>query len=120
MASVVKVLKDAVDVDDIPTGQTVLIKFGATWCGPCKQIQPYFEEQVEQNEDELHAFTADVDECEDLATEMSVEKLPSFVIAVKMGETLEKIKTFIGGNEAVVDDAVKKAIDVRKMTQSLL
>jgi thioredoxin 1 len=108
------------DVDDIPTGRTVLIKFGATWCAPCKQIQPYFEQQLEQNKGHVHGFVADVDENEDLATEFDVSKLPSFVIAVKTEDSLEKIKTFVGGNESVVDEAVQKAIDVRKMTQSLL
>lgn len=114
------VLHDLDDVEKIPTGQTVLIKFGAPWCGPCKQIQPYFAHQVELNSSQIHAFVSDVDDNEELAADLEISKLPSFVVAVKTLETLEKIKCFVGGNEAVVDQAVQKAIDVRKMTQSML
>ena len=35
----------------IPKNGPVVVKIGADWCGPCKQIAPILEELAKENED---------------------------------------------------------------------
>lgn len=56
----------------------VVCKLTASWCQPCKKIQPLFESLAEEK-DGLFCII-DVDDTEDLAAEYKVAMLPTFLI----------------------------------------
>ena len=41
----------------------VMVDFGATWCGPCKKVEPIIEELSEEYEGKVIAVKCDVEEC---------------------------------------------------------
>ena len=58
---------------------TVLLKFEADWCAPCKQMIPIIHE-IEKDFPELIVKTVNVDEDRDLAEKYGIMSLPSIVI----------------------------------------
>jgi thioredoxin 1 len=44
----------------------IVIKFGATWCGPCKQIEPLVSQWFSKMPETVKCFVVDIDESFDL------------------------------------------------------
>lgn len=53
----------------------VLVKFEASWCGPCKAYTPIFKEFASENEN-VKCFTVDCQEEADLATDFDIKSIP--------------------------------------------
>jgi thioredoxin 1 len=57
----------------------VLVDFGATWCGPCREMEPI----VARLEKDYKVVRVDVDENPDLAQQMRISGIPAFFIFVE-------------------------------------
>ncbi|OJA19142.1 hypothetical protein AZE42_02166 [Rhizopogon vesiculosus] len=55
-----------------------IIDFTATWCGPCKQIKPIFE-QLAKEHTKLNFVKVDIDQASDVAAEFAIRSVPTFV-----------------------------------------
>jgi thioredoxin 1 len=60
--------------------EKVVIKFTAEWCKPCKNIQPFYENQSTLYSDKATFLTIDVDEFEDVSNKYSVAMMPTFLV----------------------------------------
>lgn len=65
----------------------VLVDFNATWCGPCKRMQPFVDMIREERAKEVIVFSIDTDEETQLAMEYQIVNLPT-VILMKKGTVL--------------------------------
>jgi len=77
----------------IKDNKVVVLDAFATWCGPCKVIAP----QVSKFSDEYpsaHFVKLDVDEVPDVAQELGIRAMPTFLI-FKDGE---KVSEIVGAN----------------------
>jgi len=63
-----------------------VIDFTATWCGPCKQIKPIFE-QLAKDYTNLNFVKVDIDDARDVALDFSISSVPTFVF-LKGGEEM--------------------------------
>ncbi|SNC64691.1 thioredoxin [Kytococcus aerolatus] len=54
----------------------VVVDFWATWCGPCKQFGPIFEEASEQHEDIVFG-KVDIDAQPQLAGALGIQSVPT-------------------------------------------
>lgn len=63
------------DFDDIITKGDVLVDFYATWCGPCKMMQPILDEL----KDDFKIIKIDVDENKELAKNYGVMSIPTLI-----------------------------------------
>lgn len=62
-------------------GETpVLVDFFATWCGPCKMMQPILEQLHAQLGDKVRIIKIDVDRNQQLASELNVSSVPTLAI----------------------------------------
>lgn len=66
----------------------VLMKFGATWCGPCKKIDKELD-QLERSGVNLQVVRVDIDQSPALARQFHVSSIPHLVL-VRDGKTLDK------------------------------
>ncbi|KAL7267287.1 thioredoxin trx1 [Rhizina undulata] len=83
-----KGFKDAIDTDKL-----VVIDCFAMWCGPCKAVAPAVQKFSEEFTN-VAFFKVDVDEVPDVAQELNIRAMPTFVF-FKNGE---KITTVVGAN----------------------
>ncbi len=61
---------------DIP----VLVDFSATWCGPCRRMDPLVSKLAEEYEGKVKVCKVDVDECTDVARKYGIMSVPTFMM----------------------------------------
>uniref|UniRef100_A0A0D9VIS8 Thioredoxin domain-containing protein n=1 Tax=Leersia perrieri TaxID=77586 RepID=A0A0D9VIS8_9ORYZ len=82
----------------------VLVEFWASWCGPCKMIDPVIGKLSKEYEGKLNCYKLNTDENPDIATQFGIRSIPTMMI-FKNGE---KKETVIG---AVPESTLVSSID---------
>ena len=73
---------------DIVKGETpTLVDFFATWCGPCKAMQPVLDQLKTDMHEKVRILKIDVDKNQDVAEKFKVKGVPTFVL-FKNGEII--------------------------------
>ena len=67
----------------------VMVDFGATWCGPCKKVEPIVEEISEEYVGKMIAVKCDVEDCSGTAAKYGIMNIPS-VLYFKGGQVVDK------------------------------
>jgi len=102
----------------------IIIKFGATWCGPCKAITPVLEGFFATSPPNVVCADIDVDECFDLYAFMKSKKMINGIPAILMYR--KGTTTFIpddsvsGSNPVELDNFFRRCgnhlADIEKIT----
>ncbi len=58
----------------------VLVDFHATWCGPCKMMEPVIKELKSKFGDKLSVIKIDIDKNQELAGKLGVRGVPTFIL----------------------------------------
>lgn len=66
-----------------------LVKFGASWCGPCKRYAPTFEKFAEENPN-VKCFSVDAETETGLCEEYEVSSIP-VTLVFKSGELKNRL-----------------------------
>lgn len=69
--------------------RTFVLDFGATWCGPCKKLEPILEELSKEFED-VPFYKCDVGEEQSVASNFQIFSVPT-IIFFKDGEEIQRI-----------------------------
>jgi len=88
-----------------PGDRLVVLDCFAVWCGPCKVIAPEvvkFSEH-EDYKDKVDFYKIDVDEVPEVAQELGVRAMPTFML-FKGGE---KVGEVVGANKRALEQAIK-------------
>ena len=85
----------------------IIIKLGATWCGPCKRIEDDVHKFFLQCPSNVLCCDIDVDESFDLyaflKTKRMVDGVPMVLVYSKGNETFIPDESHVGGDVAVFD-----------------
>ena len=68
----------------------VLVDFSATWCGPCRRLEPELEAAAQTLTGHATVLKVDVDQDPELATQFGVQGIPNITF-LKGGKVVDKI-----------------------------
>ncbi|KAK2428699.1 hypothetical protein P8452_42632 [Trifolium repens] len=85
------------------TNKLMVIDFTATWCGPCKYMEPIIKELAAKYKD-VEFIKIDVDELMDVASAFQVQAMPTFIL-VKKGKVVEKV---VGAKKEQLQKLIEK------------
>lgn len=120
----------AVDVLQESMNQPVIVDFWAPWCGPCRQLTPVLEKQVNAAKGAVKLVKINIDENPQIAGRLRIQSIPA-VYAFRGGQPVDgfmgalpesQVKEFIkrlaamagGGEPSAVDELLavaKQAFD---------
>ena len=72
---------------DVP----VIVEFGATWCGPCRALEPMLERLAQKYGAQRKFATINVDDSPAIATRYGVRGTPTLVVFAKGKEVARQI-----------------------------
>ncbi|RAI90217.1 thioredoxin [Algoriphagus yeomjeoni] len=78
MSTQAKTFQELIDGD-----QAVLVDFFATWCGPCKMMQPILEDAAKQLGSKVKILKVDVDKNQLAASKFQVRGVPTLILFQK-------------------------------------
>lgn len=76
----------------------IVIDVSATWCGPCQQMKPIFEQLAKELGDTYKFAELNVDEARDLAIKFNVTSVPTFIF-MNNGEIKGKERGYMPAND---------------------
>jgi len=103
MEFTVKNFKEEVIKSDIP----VLVDFWASWCPPCKDVEPILEELAQEYQGRVKIGKLNVDRNPGLGTKFEITGVPTFII-FKDGKIKDRAM------------AAKSKEELKKMIEKLL
>jgi thioredoxin 1 len=106
-SSLPSVTDDTFAAEVLAAGVPVLVDFWATWCPPCRMIEPVLAQIAEERADTLTIRRINSDENQRIAMAYQVLALPTLIL-FRDGEP---IRTFVGARPkssllADIDDAL--------------
>lgn len=72
-------------------GVKIAVKFGATWCGPCRQIAPHYEALASRLVGRGVFLDVDVDDCQTTASQFRISAVPT-ILVMQDGRVLETLR----------------------------
>lgn len=89
MSDVLHVTDANFDDEIIKSDLPVLVDFSATWCGPCKKLEPIVEELATEYRGKLKVAHVDVDKARQAAQKFGIMSVPT-VLYMKGGQVKEQ------------------------------
>jgi len=86
----------------------VVIKVHATWCGPCQQMAPIYEELSKELAGKYKFAQLKVDDARELSIQYGVTSIPTFIF-IKNNEVVGKEVGYMGKEElkSVIESHLK-------------
>ena len=84
----------------------VLVEFGATWCGPCRALEPMLTKLAAKHAGSK-VVTVDVDDSPGLATQYGVRGVPTVIVFAKGKEVARQVGLAAESRFASMMDAAK-------------
>ncbi|MBS1903268.1 MAG: thioredoxin [Bacteroidetes bacterium] len=88
------------DRDVLQNEKPVLVDFGATWCGPCRMIDPIVEELAGEYAGRFVIGKVDVDENPQISMNYGIRSVPTLMI-FKGGKPVDMIIGAVGKQKLV-------------------
>lgn len=107
MSQVIDVTDNNFEAEVLQSATPVLVDFSATWCGPCKKLEPVVHEIAGEFEGRLKVVKVDVDQARQTAAKFGVMSVPT-VFLFKAGEVKDQ---HVGlASKGMLADKVQKVL----------
>ena len=99
----VAITKENFDTEIAQSPVPCIIEVFATWCGPCKQMEPTFEKLEKKLGVQYKFAKLNVDEAREISIQYGVTSVPTFIF-IKNNEVVRKATGYI--NEADLESLI--------------
>ena len=109
-----RTMEEFTDLSSSHGNVTIVVDFGASWCGPCRSIAPHFQQLAQMYGDKIIFCKVDTDESKSLSSAANISSLPTFVF-YRNGVEAERMT---GANQTQLDELVQAAVMASTSTTS--
>jgi thioredoxin 1 len=90
MTDIIHVSEDTFQAQVLDSALPVLVDFTATWCGPCKMLEPIIKQITDDLSGKLSAVKLDIDDNQNLTMQFQVMGVPTLIL-FKDGKPVERM-----------------------------
>jgi thioredoxin 1 len=91
MAGKLQQTSDASFASDVLSASApVLVDFWATWCGPCRALEPHLQATADEFSEKVSVFKLNIDENQETAQQYGVTSIPT-ILVFKGGELVDRL-----------------------------
>jgi thioredoxin 1 len=91
----ISITKDNFEQEITKSSTPVILDVFATWCGPCQQMMPIFDELERELKDKYQFAKLNVDESREISINYGVTSVPTFIF-IKNGQVKGKETGYMG------------------------
>jgi thioredoxin 1 len=95
------------DAEVLRADRPVLVDFSATWCGPCKKIEPLVHEIAAEYDGRLKVVKVDVDRARDTAAKFAVMAVPTLLL-IRDGKVRDELRGLVA--KRVIAERVERVL----------
>lgn len=92
-----------------------VIKFSASWCGPCKQLAPKFKEIVEKYKETISFKEIDINDVEDVTEKYNIRTIPTVLFLDAEDNVINKV---IGNKPAEIEKILEENKQVTEVIKT--
>ncbi len=93
MANISGLTEASFESEVLQSALPVLVDFTATWCGPCKMLEPVVEQLAGEWQGKVKVVKLDVDQCSNLAMQYGVMSVPTLMLFVN-GNPVQRVSGY--------------------------
>ena len=93
MSNLLEINEENFEAEVLKSELPVLIDFGATWCGPCKMLDPVVEELAEELQGKVKIVHVDIDNNQNITVQYHVMGVPTLML-IKDGKPIERMSGY--------------------------
>ncbi len=107
MSQVVEADDTSFETEVVQADRPVLVDFSATWCGPCKKLEPLVHEIAAEYDGRLKVVKVDIDKAPGIAAKFAVMSVPTLVL-FRDGQVMDQLTGLVA--KRVIADRVDKVL----------
>ncbi len=107
MSQVVEANETSFEAEVVQSDRPVLVDFSATWCGPCKKLEPVVHEIANDYDGRLKVVKVDIDKAPGIAAKFAVMSVPTLVL-FRDGKVMDQLTGLVA--KRVIADRVDKVL----------
>ena len=93
MADILKLTEAVFEAEVLKSAVPVMVDFTATWCGPCKMLEPVVIQLSQEWEGKVKVVKLDVDDNSNIAMQYGVMGVPTLILFVK-GNPVQRLSGY--------------------------
>lgn len=90
MGSVIEINEEDFDLAISEASMPVMVKFWASWCGPCRMMNPIVEELSIEYSGKMKFYSLNIDSCKEVTKKYNIMSIPTIMI-FSSGVPVERI-----------------------------